>query len=129
LLKPAARTRFSLWFVSSIAVHAIVIGVTSMALFVDWMEYGVLMPAAIDQIKQEEADRQKLREQQAAHEAAATEEAENKQDDKASSDQGNQSAPSADKNVETPDGPTAPPEPESADPVDEFNLDDIDLDF
>lgn len=134
LLKPAERTGVSLWLVVSVLAHAVIIGVTSLALFGDWMEYGFLMPAEIDQIKQEQADQQKLKEQQAARAAAAAAAAENeKPNDKpgdtptTGANAYNTSTTTNDATKPDPDEPIAPPEPESADPIEEFKLDENDL--
>lgn len=81
LLANINNTRFARAFVISIAVHAVVLCLSSIALFADWCEYGVHSPSYINAEKakaRREAEDAKRREQaakKAADEQAKTEKA------------------------------------------------------
>jgi len=114
----------SLTFAVGIAVicHVAIVAVTSLALFADWRQYGVKLPADIRAEKKQELEDAKQQERDAKIEAERAEAAAEQGNETGDSnpDAGNDSPPAA---VDA----SPPPEGEHEKPTDSFDLDDIDL--
>ena len=111
--------------VLSVAAHVALIGLTSFPLFADWKTYGVHMPARLDELKEEEAEKKRLAEQQAKL-LAKKEEAAREEASKPGETNPEPTPDPKDPDPAKPDQ-TKPPEGDTEDPLKKFDLNDSDL--
>jgi|GEM_PF-3628994 len=134
LLKTSRLPGMPISVIVSLLCHAALLAATSLALFADWQERGVKMPAAIraDKKQEKEAEEERIREAKIAAEREAASKNQDADEGTPATGSGDDATTGGSGNDTDPAEPTdslLPRDEDREDPASSFNIDDINLDL